>query len=123
MNSKPNNNKRLKIELLHLGGVLTHTSKGSTKKPFIRRSLNMVSKQTLSEKSRYRYNSLSHNIYNGRGIISEFLHNHPAFVSTLMVLGTILASIFTLVYIYYLLHLICLIDDACFTQNFGVING
>ena len=83
----------------------------------------MVTNQRLRDKGRYGYNSLSHNIYIGRGIISEFLHNHPAFVSTLMVLGTILASIFALVYIYYLLHFVCLIDDACFTQNYGVING
>ena len=83
----------------------------------------MVSKQTLSEKSRYRYNNLSHNIYHVRDSIADFLHNHPAFVSILMVLGTILASIFALVYIYYLLHFVCLIDDACFTQNYGVING
>ena len=83
----------------------------------------MVTNQRLRDKGRYGYNSLSHNIYFGRDTISQFLHNHPAFVSTLMVLGTILASIFALVYIYYLLHFVCLIDDACFTQNYGVING
>ena len=58
MNRKPNNNKRLKIELLHLGGVLTHTSKGSTKKPLNRRRYNMVSKQSLNDKGRYNNNSL-----------------------------------------------------------------
>lgn len=123
MNRKPYNNKRLKIELLHLGGVLTHTSKGSTRKPLMRRRYNMVTNQSLRDKGRYGYNSLSHNIYHVRDSIADFLHNHPAFVSILMVLGTILASIFALVYIYYLLHFVCLIDDACFTQNYGVING
>ena len=83
----------------------------------------MVTNQRLRDKGRYKYDSLSHNIYFGRNIISEFLHNHPAFVSTLMVLGYILASILTLVYIYYLLHMVCLINDACFIQNYGVING
>ena len=83
----------------------------------------MVTNQRLRDKGRYGYNSLAHNIYHVRDSIADFLHNHPAFVSTLMVLGTILASIFALVYIYYLLHFVCLIDDACFTQNYGVING
>ena len=83
----------------------------------------MVTNQRLRDKGRYNNNSLSYNIYHVRDTISQFLHNHPAFVSTLMVLGTILASIFALVYIYYLLHFVCLIDDACFTQNYGVING
>lgn len=123
MNIISNKNKRLKIELLHLGGVLTHTSRGSTHKPLIRRSLNMVSKQSLSEKSRYNNNSLSHNIYTERSILSTFWHNPLAFIKVLRVLGYILASIFTMVYIYYLLHLVCLIDDACFALNYGVING
>jgi len=123
MNSKPNNDKRLKIELLYLGGVLTHTSKGSTHKPFYRRSTNMVSKQTLSEKSRYKYNSLSHNIYIVWLSFSTFWHSPLAFVKALRVVGYILASIFTLVYIYYLLHIVCLIDDACFALNYGVLNG
>ena len=64
MNNISNKNKPLKIELLYIGGVLTHTSRGSTKKPLMRRSLNMVSKQSLSDKGRYNNNSLSHNIYN-----------------------------------------------------------
>lgn len=123
MNNISNKNKRLKIELLHLGGILTHTSRGSTKKPLIRRRLNMVSKQSLSEKSRYNNNSLSHNIYNVRSILPTFWHNPLAFIKVLRVLGYILASIFTMVYIYYLLHLVCLIDDACFALNYGVING
>ena len=83
----------------------------------------MVSKQSLSEKSRYRYNSLSHNIYIERSIFPTFWHNPLAFIKVLRVLGYILASIFTMVYIYYLLHLVCLIDDACFALNYGVING
>lgn len=123
MNSKPNNDKRLKIELLYLGGVLTHTSKGSTHKPLNRRSLNMVSKQTLSEKSRYKYNSLSHNIYTVWLSFSTFWHSPLALVKALRVVGYILASIFAMVYIYYLLHIVCLIDDACFALNYGVING
>lgn len=83
----------------------------------------MVSKQSLSEKSRYNNNSLSHNIYIERSILPTFWHNPLAFIKVLRVLGYILASIFTMVYIYYLLHLVCLIDDACFALNYGVING
>ncbi len=123
MNNISNKNKPLKIELLHLGGILTHTSKGSTHKPLIRRRLNMVSKQSLSEKSRYNNNSLSHNIYIERSILPTFWHNPLAFIKVFRVLGYILASIFTMVYIYYLLHLVCLVDDACFALNYGVING
>ena len=83
----------------------------------------MVSKQTLSEKSRYKYNSLSHNIYHVTLSFSRFWHSPLALVKALRVVGYILASIFTLVYIYYLLHIVCLIDDACFALNYGVING
>ena len=123
MNNKLNDNKRLTIELHNLGGVLTHTSKGSTHKPLNRRSTNMVSKQTLSEKSRYKYNSLSHNIYTVWLSFTTFWHSPLALVKALRVAGYILASIFTLVYIYYLLHIVCLIDDACFALNYGVLNG
>ena len=123
MNRKPNNNKRLKIELLHLGGVLTHTSKGSTRKPLMRRRYNMVTNQRLIDKGRYNINSLSHNIYTVWLSFTTFWHSPLAFVKALRVVGYILASIFAMVYIYYLLHLVCLIDDACFTQNYGVING
>ena len=123
MNNISNKNKPLKIELLYLGGVLTHTSRGSTKKPLIRRRLNMVSKQSLSDKGRYNNNSLSHNIYNVTHRFSTFWHSPLAFVKALRVVGYILASIFAMVYIYYLLHVVCLIDDACFALNYGVING
>ncbi len=123
MNNISNKNKRLKIELLHLGGILTHTSKGSTHKPLIRRRLNMVSKQSLSNEGYNNKGNLSHNIYIERSILPTFWHNPLAFIKVLRVLGYILASIFTMVYIYYLLHLVCLIDDACFALNYGVING
>ena len=123
MNNISNKNKPLKIELLHLGGILTHTSKGSTHKPLNRRSLNMVSKQSLSDKGRYNNNSLSHNIYDVWLSFSTFWHSPLAFVKALRVVGYILASIFAMVYIYYLLHVVCLIDNACFALNYGVING
>ena len=123
MNSKPNNDKRLKIELLYLGGVLTHTSKGSTHKPLNRRRHNMVSKQTLNNEGNNNKGNLSHNIYTVWLSFTTFWHSPLALVKALRVVGYILASIFTLVYIYYLLHIVCLIDDACFALNYGVING
>lgn len=83
----------------------------------------MVSKQSLSDKGRYNNNSLSHNIYDVWLSLSTFWHSPLAFVKALRVVAYILASIFAMVYIYYLLHVVCLIDDACFALNYGVING
>lgn len=83
----------------------------------------MVSKQSLSNEGYNNKGNLSHNIYIERSILPTFWHNPLAFIKVLRVLGYILASIFTMVYIYYLLHLVCLIDDACFALNYGVING
>ena len=83
----------------------------------------MVSKQSLSDEGYNNKGNLSHNIYNVTHRFSTFWHSPLAFVKALRVVGYILASIFAMVYIYYLLHVVCLIDDACFALNYGVING
>ena len=63
---------------------------------------------------------LSHNIYNGTPGNPLFDVTPLAFIILTKVFLYILLTAFTLVTIYYTLHMVCLIDDACFAQNYGV---
>jgi len=100
----------------HIVCVLNAPSRLCTFKEKNNMSLNQLLREDL-------YNNiirLSHNIYNGTPGNPLFDVTPLAFIILTKVFLYILLTAFTLVTIYYTLHMVCLIDDACFAQNYGV---
>ena len=119
MNNKSNKNNRLNLKLLHLGGALSCPSKVSTQSNNLLRSITMIVYQTLRDNMKNSVRSLSHNIYYSTLNFLRIRHIPLELIIALKALGYLMTTVLTMVSIYYILHLVCLINDRCYNFYFG----
>lgn len=119
MNNKCNKNNRLNLKLLHMGGVLSCPSKVSTQSNNLLRSITMIVYQTLRDNMKNSVRSLSHNIYCGTLNFLRIRHIPLELIIALKALGYLMTTVLTMVSIYYILHIVCLINDRCYNFYFG----
>ena len=119
MNNKSNENNRLNLKLLHMGGVLSCPSKVSTQSNNLLRSITMIVYQTLRDNMKNSIRSLSHNIYCGTLNFLRIRHIPLNLIIVFKILGYAIGTVLTMVSVYYILHIVCLINDRCYNFYFG----
>ena len=119
MDNKCNKNNRLNFKLLHMGGVLSCPSKVSTQSNNLLRSITMIVYQTLMGNMKNSIRSLSYNIYYSTLNFLRIRHIPLELIIVFKLLGYAIGTVLTMVSIYYILHIVCLINDRCYNFYFG----